>query len=179
MEELVEKSQKGDKEAFTTLILSIEKELYNVAKIRLKDNEDIYDAVQETILIAFKSIKELKQVQYFKTWIIKILINESNNIYRKKNKKKIVPFDEIKESELSDSSNIQNMEASLDLNSICKKLKYEDRIIIILYYMEKFTDKEIGSILNLKANTVTTKRSRAKQTIRNMLEDRRQTKWMI
>ena len=86
MEELVEKAKYGDKEAFTTLILSVENELYNIAKIRLKDNEDIYDAVQETVLIAFKSIKKLRQVQYYKTWIIKILINQTNKIYKQKNK---------------------------------------------------------------------------------------------
>lgn len=172
MKELVEKAKYGDKEAFTTLILSVENELYNIAKIRLKDDEDIYDAVQETVLIAYKSIKKLRQVQYYKTWIIKILINQTNKIYKQKNKKKVVSFEEAEKSQLLDLSNIENIERSLDLNDICKKLKYEDRMIINLYYVEKFTDKEIGSLLNLKENTVTTKRTRAKQKIKKILEER-------
>ena len=40
---------------------------------------------------------------------------------------------------------------------------------IELYYMERFTDKEIGEILNLKERTVTTKRNRAKQKIKTIL----------
>ena len=62
MEELVKKAKIGDKDAFSTLILLLEKDLYKIAKMRLKDDEDVYDAVQETILIAFKSIKKLKHV---------------------------------------------------------------------------------------------------------------------
>ena len=38
-----------------------------------------------------------------------------------------------------------------------KQLKYEDSVIITLYYMEGFSDKEIGNILKLKENTVKTK----------------------
>lgn len=172
MEELVEEAKNGSKEAFSTLILSLEKDLYKIAKMRLRDDEDIYDAVQETILIAFKSIKKLKHVEYFKTWIIKILINQSNYIYRQKGKKKILSFEDTEKeitSEIS-NSNIENIDIALDFDFMCKNLKYEDRSIIILYYMERFTDKEIGQILNLKERTVTTKRTRAKQKIRKVLE---------
>lgn len=151
-------------------MLSLEKDLYRIAKLRLKENEDICDAVQETMLIAFESINKLKQVQYFKTWITKILINQTNQIYRKKNKRKIVPFDELEKCEMGQCFNIENAETSLNFNFMCKNLQYEDRTIIILYYLERFTDKEIGKILDLKESTVTTKRTRAKQKIRDILE---------
>lgn len=172
MEELVNEAKKGNKDAFTTLILLLEKDLYRIAKLRLNNNEDIYDAVQETILIAFKSINKLKEAQYFKTWIIKILINQSNQIYRQKNKKRIVSFEEIREGEIDIASNIESMEVTLDFDFMCKNLNYEDRTIIILYYLERFTDKEIGKILNLKESTITTKRTRAKQKIKNIFERR-------
>lgn len=170
MEELIEEARNGNKEAFSTLILSLEKDLYKIAKMRLRDDEDVYDAVQETILIAFKSIKKLKHVEYFKTWIIRILINQSNYIYRQKTKKKILSFEDTEKDIASEISNMENIDTVLDFNFMCRKLKYEDRIIIILYYMERFTDKEIGQILNLKESTVTTKRNRAKQKIRSILK---------
>ena len=74
MEELIQKAKNGDKEAFTTIMLSLEKDLYKIAKTRLKNDDDIYDAIQETIIEAFKSIKKLKNTEAFKTWIIRILI---------------------------------------------------------------------------------------------------------
>jgi RNA polymerase sigma factor (sigma-70 family) len=169
MEELVKKAKIGDKDAFSTLILLLEKDLYKIAKMRLKEDDDVYDAVQETILVAFKSIKRLKKVQYFKTWIIRILINQSNYIYRQKNKNKIISFEETEKNIANETSYTENIDTILDFNFICKNLKYEDRTIILLYYMERFTDKEIGQILNLKEKTVTTKRNRAKQKVRDIL----------
>lgn len=170
MEELVEKARKGDKEAFTTLILSLEKDLYKIAKVRLKNDDDIYDVLQETIIIAFKSVKNLRKTQYFKPWIIKILVNQSNAVYRQKYCKKIISFEDIEDTTVDKIYDLENIELTLDFNLLCNKLAYEDRIIIILYYMEKFTDKEIGKILNLKENTVKTKRVRAKQKIKNILK---------
>ena len=171
MEELIEKAKNGEKEAFVNLMLLYEKDLYKIAKLRLNNYDDICDAVQETILMAFKSIKKLKHTEYFKTWIIKILINETNNIYRQNSKRKMVSFEEIQNTNvISATSNIENVEELIDFNFICKNLKYEDRIIIALYYIENFTDKEIGKIMKLKEKTVTTKRIRAKQKIRNIIE---------
>lgn len=153
-------------------MLSLKSDLYKIAKTRLKNDDDIYDVIQETMLIAFKSIKKLKQVECFKGWIIKILINQSNNRYKKQKSKKVISLEEIEEYEIIDydNSNIEKLESTLDFEYICRTLKYEERIIIILYYMEEFTDKEIGKILNLKENTVKTKRTRAKQEIRNNIK---------
>ena len=49
----------------------------------------------------------------------------------------------------------------------------------MLFYMEKFTDKEIGNILNLKENTVKTKRTRTVQEIKKMIEKGEKKTWMI
>lgn len=144
-------------------------DLYKIAKARLKNNDDVYDAIQETMLIAFKKIKKLNEPLSFKSWLIKILISRSNNLYSKKNTKKIISLDEVENYRI-EYSNLENSEAILDFNFICKNLKYEDRIIIILHYMEKFTDKEIGEILSLKENTVKTKGTRAIQQIKNIVK---------
>lgn len=170
MEELVEKAQKGDKEAFTILMLSLEKELYKIARTRLVNEDDIFDAIQETTIQAFKSIKKLKHTQYFKTWVIRTLINKSNDIYKEKKHHNIISFDEVISTQTKNYYTNENLDIKLDFNFICDKLKYEDRLIIILFYMEGFTDCEIGKILGIKENTIKTKRTRAKQKIKNILE---------
>ena len=62
-----------------------------------------------------------------------------------------------------------NMEEKLNFEFICNKLNKEDGTIILLYYMENYTDKEIGRILNIKESTVRTKRTRAKEKIKKYL----------
>ena len=54
MEELIEKAKNDDKRAFSELIIAIEKELYLIAKTRLSNDDDIGDAIQETIYKSYK-----------------------------------------------------------------------------------------------------------------------------
>ncbi len=150
-------------------MLLLKSDLYKIAKARLKNDDDIYDAIQETMIVAFNSIKKLRQTDSFKAWIIKILINKSNSLYKKKSKKKIIPLEEIENYNYS-NNDLSGIEETLDFEFICKNLNYNDRMIMILYYIEKYTDKEISKILNLKENTVKTKRVRAKQKIKNILK---------
>ena len=150
-------------------MLLLKNDLYKIAKARLKNDDDIYDVIQETMIIAFNSIKKLRQTDSFKAWLIKILISKSNSLYKKKSKTKIISLEEIENYNYF-SNDLSGIESTLDFEFICKNLNYNDRIIMILYYTEKYTDKEIGKILNLKENTVKTKRVRAKQKIKNILK---------
>ena len=154
-------------------------DLYKIAKARLKKDDDVFDVIQETMITVFKSIRKLKDPSCFKAWLIKILISKSNNLYKKDSKKKIVALDDIQNYKKSDYLDIESIEATLDFNFICKHLKYEERIIIMLFYMERFTDKEIGKILSLNENTVKTKRTRTIQKLKKDTRRRRKKICMI
>jgi len=167
MEELIIKAKDGDETAFTELMLQIKDELYKVAKVRLKNDDDVFDVIQETMLLAYKSLKKLKHNKYFKTWVIKILINECNKFYNKSLKKKECSF-EILNNEIS---NKNETEEKINFDFICNKLNKEEGTIILLYYMEKYTDKEIGKILNMNENTIRTKRTRTKEKIRKFYKE--------
>lgn len=167
MEELIVKAKNGDETAFTELMLQIKDELYKVAKVRLKNDDDVFDVIQETMLLVYKSIKKLKNNQYFKTWAIRILINECNKFYKNSRSKKEYSY-EILNNEIS---NQNDTEEKINFDFICNKLNKEEGTIILLYYMEKYTDKEIGEILNMKENTIRTKRTRTKDKIRKIYKE--------
>ncbi len=176
MYELVNEAKLGNKEAFTKIITEMENELYKIARLRLKNEDDIDDAIQETMIKAFKSIKKLKKEEYFKTWIIKILINNCNNIYRKKKKKEILIEDYSMELK-SEINKLEHVENELDFYSIIKVLDYEEKIILVLYYMENFTTKEISKIIKLNSNTVKSKLLRAKNKLKEVYGGEREI-WM-
>lgn len=67
MYELVLKAKKGDKKAFTELILELEDNLYKIARTRLCNPEDVSDAIQETMVSAYRAIDKLKKPELFKT----------------------------------------------------------------------------------------------------------------
>ncbi len=55
--------------------------MYKVAKSYLRYEEDVADAMQETILICYEKLGDLKEPKYFKTWMIRILINKCKDIF--------------------------------------------------------------------------------------------------
>lgn len=59
--------------------------LYKTAWIYLRDEQDIADALQNTILSCYENIQRLREPKYFKTWLMRILINECKDILRQKN----------------------------------------------------------------------------------------------
>ncbi len=80
MEILIYKAQRGDREAFIKAINICTKQLYKMGKTMRLDDEDIGDAMQEIILIYYKKINTLKEPKFFKTWAVRIFINQCNSI---------------------------------------------------------------------------------------------------
>ncbi len=177
MEELVLQFLNGDNEAFSKLIELIKIDLYRIAKARLHDIDDVNDAIQESIIIAYRTGKSLEKPKYFKTWIIKILINECNKIY-KQNKRKINMFEKITKERnkvIDDDMDLLNVENKLDLEEILKKLSYEEQSAIILFYKNNYSLIEISNILNISPNTIKSRIMRAKQKIKKNYKDKKVT----
>ena len=167
MEELVKKAKKGDDKAFDELIMNIRKELYLIAKSKIQNDDDIADCISETILICYKNIKKLKHNEFFKTWVIRILINECNKLY-KKNKKKHISIEE---------NNLENyliseddFEKKLSFDIVIKDLDVDEKLILTLYYCSDYTTKEISKILKKNENTIRSKMLRAKNKLKRKYE---------
>ena len=96
----VKRAKRGDKEAFCNLVRVNKVAIYRVAKSILNKEEDIEDAVSEAILKAYKNIPKLKNEEFFKTWLIRIVINESNNLYKKRAKEIAVDREHFKNIKL-------------------------------------------------------------------------------
>ena len=163
MEELVEKAKNGDKEAFTKLILENQIKLYKIAKARLRNEADIEDVVQETMLILYTKLSKLKDNTKFEIWLYKILINQCNKKYRK-NKINLLPLEMIENQKIYSTE--EKIENKLDYEKILDMFSEKDRIIILLYYSNGYTTKQIAEILNKHENTIKTKLRRMKLKIR-------------
>ncbi len=164
MDELIELSKNGDKNAFCKVILNIKSDLYKIARTRLNDDYDISDAIQETMVKAYCNLKKLKDNSKFKYWIFKILINECNRIYKKKYK--TVEKEVIEECLYDEDNPIQNSNSKMDFNLLIDCLDYKEKLVVTLFYNNRYTCEEISKILNMNVNTVKSKLNRAKQKIK-------------
>ncbi len=163
MEELIEKAKKGDKEAFTDLILENQIKLYKIAKARLKNEADIEDVVQETMLILYTKLSKLRDNTKFEIWLYKILINQCNKKYRK-NKISFLSLETIENQKTY--SNEENIEDKLNYEEILAMFKEQDQMLLLLYYSNGYTTKQISQILNKNENTIKTKLRRMKEKIK-------------
>lgn len=164
---LVELAKKGNQEAFLKLIEEVKLKLYKTGISILKNDEDTCDAIQETLINAYKSLNTIKKNEYFSTWIMKILINKCYDIIRKN--KKIINIDEkIKlEQDMYYEMYSQESELEVVLNKIDKDLK----MVTVLYYYDDLSVREISEVLNIPEGTVKSRLSRARSKIYAILKE--------
>lgn len=161
VETLIKKAKAGDNESFNNLILEYQDTLYRIAKSRLNLEDDVCDAVQNTLISAYRSLNSLENNKYFKTWLIKILINKCNDIYLKDYRKSITyeDIDDYKEVKSEDFTN------NFGIDYLIKSLNKDEQTILNLYYIDGYSEKEIAKILNMNYATIRTKIKRAKNKI--------------
>ncbi|MCF6138839.1 RNA polymerase sigma factor [Pseudalkalibacillus berkeleyi] len=147
---LITKAQKGNERAFLKLFQKYEADIYRMAYVYVKNENDALDVVQEVAYRSFKKIETLKNPKYFKTWLIKITITCSIDIIRKN--KKVVHL----KPESHEQIGIEDKDISLSitLQEFLEQLNEHERSIVMLKYYEGYTFKEISKLLNLPLGTV-------------------------
>ncbi len=121
------------------------------------------DITQDVIIKLWKNLEKLKDEEHLKAWLIRVTINSTIDYNRS--------YQNKKEIELDENDNFYFEDEYQELFSELKKLKPESRNIIYLYYYQGYKTKEIAQILNLNINTVSTNLARAKQQLKNILEE--------
>lgn len=163
MGQLIKKAMKGDADAFTELIEQNMQSMYKTAWVYLKNDMDIADAIQDTILACFENIDTLRNPKYFKTWLTRVLINKCNDIIRKRQYYEDI---EVVQLEGQLDQQFERCEWKELLNSLEEKYS----IVILMYYYDGLSVKEIGQALGLNPNTVLTRLRRGRQQLRKEFE---------
>lgn len=172
MEHLVELAKKGDADAFITLIEENQNALKRIAFAWLKNEDDIADVIQDTILDAYEHIGQLHKAEYFKTWLVRILINNCTRVYRKNkhHEKFEVHAGECSETCCNDRDNVAAAHADLEFFDLLRALPEDSRVIFQMYFGEQFTTAEIADLLHMKENTVKSRIRRGKMQLRRQAE---------
>lgn len=167
MELLVKKAKRGDAEAFIELIEKNKQSMYKAARGFLQEDEDVADAMSETVLTCYEKIRSLRQDAYFKTWMIRILINHCKDILRKQ--KRNIPVWPIPEPEGQETG-----EGDQQFRELIEPLREQDRSIFTLYYVYGMKVKEIAEFMEMKENTVATRLRRGRETLRDEMTGNRE-----
>ena len=149
-----------DKDFFVRQIDTHGGMLYRVAYSILRNDEDCKDALQETALKAWQRRSSLRDDRFFRTWIVRILINTCYDTQRKR--RRTVSIEEIQEPACPPP----DPSLALALEALPEKL----RLPLTLCYAEGMSYAEIARTLHLPQATVRGRIHRAKEQLRKELD---------
>lgn len=163
----VEQAKQGDINAFEILVHHNKVMLYRIGGSILNSDEDVADAIQETLLLAYKNLHKLKKNEYFRTWLVRILINECKRILRTKKKYQVIEQEPMSMF-YHQSSTIED-----EIKPYIEQLDFKLQQVIWLKYYEDFKIREIKQILHIPESTIKTRLTKAKKQLYKLMQEER------
>lgn len=149
---------------FTEQVKNCEQAMFHLSMSILCNQEDAADAAQEAIFTAYSKLHSLRDKDKFRPWILRILANQCYGILRER--QRYVDLDLLPEpqSAVGENDTAPLWQAVADLNE-------ELRSVVVLFYYEGFSIKEISIILNISEANAKTRLYRARMRLRTMLAE--------
>jgi RNA polymerase sigma-70 factor (ECF subfamily) len=180
-ETLISTGLQGNEKALDTLFARHRRLLHSLAVRILHNHEDAEDAVQNCMVLAFRNLPKFEYHAAFRTWLVRILINEAIAILRKKkarpqvvceptaNEKPGEWLNRLPSPEPNPEQAFANRESVAALTKRLVRLSSPMRSAILLCYIGEHSFEEAGKVLGATANTVKTRLFRARRRLQQQM----------
>ncbi len=138
--------------------------LYRYAYRLTGSSSDAEDLTQQTYLIAYQNLAQLRNYQAAKSWLCTILRRH----YLKHARRSISTQDWPRHLEPAEHANVVNYDEE-ELQHALSRLPEEYRSATILYYFQDLTYQEIATVLDVPLGTVMSRLSRGKAQLKRLL----------
>ncbi len=167
---IVQQAIDGDESSYKKLYSRYAKAMYNICLRLLNSKEDAEDVVQESFIVAFKKLKELKEAAAFGGWLRRIVVNHC----QEKGRNVKLVFDELDEAEayVEDDLNWIDQVPAHEVHFAIRNLPDGCRKVFLLYTSEKYTHRDIAELLNIAESTSKSQYLRAKKLLQQQLKKR-------
>ncbi len=175
-EEVAACVQRGDSDAFGTLIERYDEKMGRYAHRFMADDEDVKDIVQELFIKAYVNIRSFDTSRKFSSWLYRIAHNEFVNALKKKKREMVsfVDFDELYPGPVSDrtaDSQAQHAELRQMLETHLQEISLRYREPLILSYFDELNYNEIADVLRIPVSTVGVRLKRGREALRKVMSD--------
>jgi RNA polymerase sigma-70 factor (ECF subfamily) len=172
---LIRRCQGGDKEAFRMLVEQYRSILFGTAYLMIRNRGLAEDVVQEALIQMWKHLPSLRLHSSFKAWLVRIVVNEAKQQFRKK-QVPTVPLEQASEVE-TDSDEVEMTliqgEERQQLRQALEKLPPEQRESLVLRYFSEFTVPEIAAVTGQREGTIKSRLSRGLERLSEILRNDR------
>jgi RNA polymerase sigma-70 factor (ECF subfamily) len=166
--DLVEKARGGDRAAFAEIAAQSIGRLFNVAQLMLRDRDLADDAVQETLVQAWRDLRGLRDLDGFDAWLHRILVR---SVYREAGRERrrtgalvelpLAGIDPDASASVADRDAIERG---------FQRLRPEHRAVLVLHHYLGFTDDEAAAAMAVPPGTVKSRLNRATAALRSALD---------
>ena len=179
---IVRKVLGGDANAFETLVLEYEKNVYNIALRMTGNSEDAADMTQEAFIKAYNSLQSFRGDSKFSVWLYRIVSNVCLDFLRSRNRRPTVSLsvedDDGEDAQLDVADESQSPELLLDRKLTRESVRRgldslppDYRQILLLREIQGLSYDEIAQALSLEVGTVKSRIFRARKRLCNFLID--------
>lgn len=171
--DLIERAQGGDEEAFMELVTIYKPRITQMAARFGKDVAEVGDLTQEIFLEVWKSIPKYQAKAPFEHWISKVALNRCRKFLRKEYRRRNSEvLQEAPAETLSDSGSDERRQkdAKEVLENAMRQLKPDDAWVLTLRELEGYSLQETADLTGWSVATVKVRAHRAKQRLREILE---------
>jgi RNA polymerase sigma-70 factor (ECF subfamily) len=175
--ELVVAAQQGDVEAFESLARVNGDRLYAIARLILRDADLAQDAVQETLVRAWRELPRLRDPARFEGWLRRLVVNACHDQLRAR-RRLVVDVREVTPESAScdDTARLADRD---ELERGFGRLKPEHRTVVVLHYYLGLDIPEIAECLGIPAGTAKSRLHYAMATLRAAIDaDSRPTRFV-
>ena len=142
--------------------------LFNVAQLMLRDRDLADDAVQETLVRAWQDLRGLRDLDAFEAWLHRVLVR---CVYREADRERRRSVRFVTTGRVATINDEAGAIADRDaIDRSFRRLRPEQRAVLVLHYYLGMSDREAGSVLGVPAGTVRSRLSRATSALRSELE---------
>jgi RNA polymerase sigma-70 factor (ECF subfamily) len=167
---LVLRLQRRDESAFQELVNRWEPRLYYYLRRIIEDENAVWDILQESWLAVFEGIRKLKDPLRFPTWMYQISHNKAVSYLRKENRYTQMTNEQmVKYNEKNTAISVVKEQAEL-VHELLGKLKLAHREVLMLYFLEGFSLREMAQIIGVSEGTVKSRLYYAKNKLYEALK---------
>ncbi len=175
-EDYIEKTLKGDANAFAFLIDKYKDMVFTLAIKMVKSREEAEEVSQDAFLKAYKYLPNFKGDSKFSTWLYKIAYNASlDAIKKKKSEYNTISIDEITINYIASVETvldeIERKERVEIINDCLEQLEEEEKAILLFFYFKELSLKEIIEITSLSEANVKVKLHRARKKLLSIVKN--------
>ena len=192
-QQLVERAQRGDKQAFELLVSKYQRKLARLLSRFIRDATEVEDVTQEAFIKAYRALPTFRGDSAFYTWLYRIGINTAKNylVAMGRRAPTTTDFDSDEAENFEDGDQLRDLntpenelmsrQVAETVNQTLEELPEELRTAITLREIEGLSYEDIASIMNCPIGTVRSRIFRAREAIaeklRPLLGTRKDRRW--